>query len=35
MSYRVYEPETTYKQFLHFFRKVYKYGVYVGWYKFR
>ena len=29
------EPKTEYKQFLHFFRKVYKDGVYVGWYKFR
>ena len=28
-------PVTEYKQFLHFFRKVYKDGVYVGWYKFR
>lgn len=28
-------PETTYKPFLFFFRKVYRDGVYHGWYKYR
>lgn len=28
-------PSTAYERFLFFFRRVYKGGVYVGWYKFR